>query len=166
MVVRFSSLTAIIGILALALTSGCGYLPSEDTVRTAGKPSAHARISVKPQTVSCGTPARGFRTLGFKEIFTFNRSDNPAFSESGKLPAQFDVYAYVWGHQDCRKTNSCGKGDYYWLIERGPGNDFSTWVVTPQHPHFTIQSSCRGQLKVGERYRFSFSRGKLVGFSR
>ncbi|WP_237066918.1 hypothetical protein [Microbulbifer guangxiensis] len=163
---RFSSLAAIVGLVALAFTSGCGYLPSEDSVRTAGKSTAHARINVKPQTVTCGTPARGFRKLGFKEVFTFDRNADPAFAESSRLPAQFDVYAYVWGHQDCRATDSCDKGDYYWLIERGPGNDFSTWVVTPQYPHFTIQSSCRGQLKVGERYRFSFSRGKLVGFSR
>ncbi|MFC6978037.1 hypothetical protein [Microbulbifer taiwanensis] len=39
-------------------------------------------------------------------------------------------------------------------------------MVTPQYPRITIQSTCRDRLKVGERYRFSFSRGKLVGFSR
>ncbi|GAA5524837.1 hypothetical protein Maes01_01396 [Microbulbifer aestuariivivens] len=164
---RFSRLAALVGILALGLTSGCGYLPSEDTIRTGGKKSsAHANISVKPHSVDCGTPARGFRKLPFREIFTFNNADDPPFSESSKLPAQFDVDAYVWGFEACRRTGTCGEGDQYWLIGSGPGGDFSTWVVTPQYPRLLIQSSCRNQLKVGERYRFSFSRGKLVGFSR
>ncbi|MFA0811540.1 hypothetical protein [Microbulbifer epialgicus] len=154
-------------VLALLLASGCGYLPSEMTI--AGKkkaPPPHARITGKPQVVSCATPARGFRPIAFNELYIFTGDAPQPFHEKTDLPAQFDVEAYVWGSEQCAPRAFCKKGNYYLLIGRGPGNDFDTWVVTPQYPRMIIQSPCYEWLRVGQRYRFSFSRGKLVGFSR
>ncbi|SEA46796.1 hypothetical protein [Microbulbifer marinus] len=161
---RFFGLAATISACALVVTSGCGYLPSE---MSAGKKStAHARIKAKQHTVSCSTPARGFRRVKFDDLYTFTDNSEHPFQEAANTPAQYDVDAYVWGSDNCMRRGKCTGGDHYWLIGRGPGNDFSTWVVTPQFPRITIQSNCPNQLKVGRRYRFSFSRGSLVGISR
>lgn len=161
---RFPGALFMASVLAL-LTSGCGYLPSEFSGGKK-KSSAHARVIAKQHTVSCSTPARGFKRVLFDDLYTTTSNSRHPFREADDMPAQFDVYAYVWGFDDCSSAGSCQGGDNYWLIGRGPGNDFTTWVVTPQFPRITIHSSCRKQLRVGERYRFSFSRGKLVGFSR
>ncbi|SHF18994.1 hypothetical protein SAMN04487965_1586 [Microbulbifer donghaiensis] len=163
---RFIGLAASIGALALAVTSGCGYLPSEMSGARKDKSGAHARIKAKQHTVSCKTPARGFRRIKFDDLYTFTDNSAEPFREADNTPAQYDVDAYVWGFDNCMKRGTCTGGDHYWLIGRGPGNDFSTWVVTPQFPRITIQSTCQQQLRVGNRYRFSFSRGKLVGMSR
>lgn len=165
---RYFDVAAALAVAALASLSSCGYLPSEMAVPGARKsgPGPHARIVTHRQTVNCGTPARGFRRVTFDDIYTTTGDPDIPFVEKKSAPAQFDITAYVWGSDNCSKTGRCSGGDHYWLIERGPGDDFSTWVVTPQYPRITIHSSCRGQLKVGRRYRFSFSRGELVGFSR
>ncbi|WP_323845528.1 hypothetical protein [Microbulbifer magnicolonia] len=163
---RLFGLAATIGAFALAATAGCGYLPSELEAPGKGKSGPHARVTAKLHTVSCTTPARGFRRVKFDDLFAFTDDSEHPFREAYNTPAQYDVNAYVWGFDNCMKRGTCDQGDHYWLIGRGPGNDFSTWVVTPQFPRITIQSQCQKQLKVGERYRFSFSRGQLVGFSR
>ncbi len=163
---RFTGLAVAIGTLALISTSGCGYLPSELAKPGEGKTRGHARILAKQHTVSCKTQARGFRRVKFDDLYTFTDDARQPFREADNTPAQYDVSAYVWGFDNCMTGGTCTGGDHYWLIGRGPGSDFTTWVVTPQYPRITIQSTCRDRLKVGERYRFSFSRGKLVGFSR
>lgn len=160
---RFTGLAAAVGVLALA---SCGYLPSELAKPGEDKTRPHARVVAKQHTVSCKTPARGFRRVKFDDLYTFTDDSEQPFREAENTPAQYDVSAYVWGFDNCMQAGSCTGGDHYWLIGRGPGNDFTTWVVTPQYPRLTIQSPCRDRLRVGERYRFSFSRGKLVGFSR
>lgn len=160
---RFDGCLLLLGTLILAAPSGCGYLPSELAKPGKGKPQPHARVNAVQHTTSCGTPARGFRRLRFDDLYITTGDPDVPFRESSNRPAQYDVRAYVWGYGKCR---GCRGGDHYWLIERGPEGDFSTWVVTPQYPRITIQSTCSQQLKVGQRYRFSFSRGKLVGFSR
>lgn len=181
---RFYGLAAILGVLALLSTSGCGHLPSElappekketETQKKEAvtqkksvtqKAAAHAHVAARPHTVSCDTPARDFRKIRFDDLYiTTGDPDNP-FRVSEKAPAQYDIAAYVWGSDSCVQAGTCKGGDHYWLIGRGPGDDFRTWVTTPQYPRITVQSECRQRLKVGEKYRFSFSRGKLVGFSR
>lgn len=153
--------------LTLAALASCGHLPSELAQPKADKkPSPLARVAPKRHTVSCETPSRGFRELRFSQLFTTTEDPNHPFHESTALPPQYDVHAFVWGYDDCAAAGTCASGDHYWLIERGPEGDFPTWVVTPQYPRITIHSNCRGKLKVGEQYRFSFSRGQLVGFSR
>lgn len=164
---RIFTWTVTLAALALLSSSGCGYLPSEMTI--AGKekaPPPHARITGKPQVVSCNTPAQGFRPIAFDTLYTFTGDERQPFHEKSSLPAQYDVDAYVWGSERCAPRAFCKRGDYYWLIGRGPGDEFNTWVVTPQHPRMIIQSTCFEWLRVGQRYRFSFNRGKLVGFSR
>ncbi|WP_299942195.1 hypothetical protein [uncultured Microbulbifer sp.] len=152
--------------LALLSASGCGYFPSEMAI--AGKekvPPAHTRITGKPQVVSCTTPARGFPPIPFDDLYLFTSNLRRPFRENPGLPVQYDVNAYVWGGERCAPQAFCNNGDYYWLIGRGPGDDFQTWAITPHYPRMTIQSPCSEQLQVGQRYRFSFSRGQLVGFS-
>ncbi|SDJ97414.1 hypothetical protein [Microbulbifer yueqingensis] len=146
--------------------AGCGYLPSELSGGKKPAAGAHARVVARPHSVSCDTPARGFRKVSFARLYQTTGDRKEPFRESADLPAQYDVDAYVWGYRKCHTGENCTAGDHYWLIERGPGDDFEVWVVTPQYPRIAIQSSCRDRLKVGQRYRFSFSRGQLVGFSR
>lgn len=162
---RFFGPIIFTGTLAFFSTSGCGYLPSELAPKKKEKP-AHARVVAKQHTVSCGTPTRGFRKVGFDDLYATTGDLDHPFREADDTPVQYDVNAYVWGFDNCVQAGTCKGGDNYWLIGRGPGNDFTTWVVTPQFPRITIQSPCRQRLRVGERYRFSFSRGHLVGFSK
>jgi len=169
--VRSIGLVAAVGALALMVAGGCGYLPSElappeKKDEEQEKPAPRARIVAKQHTASCAAPARGFRRVQFDSLYATTGDPDRPFREADDLPAQFDVSAYVWGFDDCMRAGTCEGGDHYWLIGRGPRDDFTTWVVTPQFPRITIQSTCRERLKVGERYRFSFSRGQLVGFSR
>ncbi|MBB3063236.1 hypothetical protein [Microbulbifer rhizosphaerae] len=177
---RFDGLAAILGVLALLSASGCGHLPSElappkkkesetqkETVtQKAAAHANHARVAAQRHTVSCDTPARDFRKIRFDDLYITTGDPDKPFRVSEKAPAQYDIAAYVWGYDNCVQAGTCKGGDHYWLIGRGPGNDFRTWVTTPQYPRITVQSECRQRLKVGEKYRFSFSRGKLVGFSR
>ncbi|WNZ55840.1 hypothetical protein ACJJI5_04165 [Microbulbifer sp. EKSA008] len=155
--------------VSLLTTSGCGYFPSEMSIPgklpPAKRPPPYARITGKPHVVSCATPARGFPTLSFDEVFTFTENPRQPFVESYGLPQQFDVIAYVWGAERCTPAAFCNYGDYYQLLGRGPRGDFATWISTPQYPRITIQSPCGQRLKVGQGYRFSFSDGQLVGFS-
>ncbi|WP_237055730.1 hypothetical protein [Microbulbifer sediminum] len=161
---QFFRAAVLAGLMGIA-GSGCGYLPSElDSGKKSN--SGHARVTAKQHTTSCDAPARGFRKVSFSRLYRTTGDRKTPFEENSELPAQYDVYAYVWGYGKCNASGDCAAGDHYWLIERGPGNDFSTWVVTPQYPRITIQSQCRDRLHVGKRYRFSFSRGHLVGFSR
>ena len=161
---RLHGLALLLGFLSLVSVQGCGYLPSQMAGSGKASDSAHARINARKHTASCDTGARGFRNVRFSDIFVTTGDPDVPFRESDKSPAQYDVSAYVWGYQSCSQSGCAG--GHYFLIERGPGGDFSTWVVTPQYPRIVIESRCRDQLKVGERYRFSFSRGTLVGFSR
>ena len=166
---RFYGVAAILCGLILVAAGGCGYLPSEMTLPGQEKKSgrnAHASVASKPHTVGCSEPAKGYQLVRFKDLYTVTGNANKPFREAKNVPTQFDVKAYVWGSDNCSRSGSCAGGDHFWLIGRGPGNDFKTWVVTPQFPRLTIQSSCRDKLKVGERFRFSFSHGKLVGFSK
>lgn len=169
---RLYGVAAAICALSLVFLGGCGYLPSEMSATASKKddaqsrPEPHARISVKRQTVSCNTSAQNFREIPFDNLFRTTGKTRRPFVEAPDLPAQFDVYAYVWGYDNCSQAGTCESGGHYWLIGRGPGREFRTWVVTPQFPRLTIHSVCRDRLKVGQRFRFSFSRGQLVGFSR
>ena len=165
---RFLSVTTGLTVMALGIVGGCGYLPSELSKLDSGADGSgpHARVIAIPHTASCDTPARGFRTLSFDDLFATTGDPDKPFRKVASAPAQYDISAYVWGSDNCSQRGKCSGGDRFWLIERGPGSDFSTWVVTPQFPRITIQSNCRDRLKVGKRYRFSFSRGTLVGFSR
>ncbi|AMX03351.1 hypothetical protein [Microbulbifer thermotolerans] len=163
---RFIDFAAAAGTLILLVSSGCGYLPSEMDKEKKDKDRGHARAVTKPHTVSCKTPARGFRQVAFDDLYVFTGDSEQPFREAENTPAQYDVNAYVWGFDNCMEAGQCEGGDRYWLIGRGPGKAFTTWVVTPQYPRITIQSPCRNRLKIGKRYRFSFSRGELVGFSR
>ncbi|GAB2888172.1 hypothetical protein ACCI51_01820 [Microbulbifer echini] len=163
---RIFAWAATLAALALLTASGCGYLPSEMTIVGKEKaPPPYARITGKPQVVSCAIPAQGFRPVTFDSLYTFTGSEREPFQEKTNVPMQYDVLAYVWGSERCAPRAFCKRGDYYWLIGRGPGNDFQTWVVTPQYPRMIIQSPCAERLRIGLRYRFSFNRGKLVGFS-
>lgn len=189
----FNRVMTVLGVLALVSLSGCGYLPSEmeipDAKESEGKEAeakpdkakpekaearaeprkakrtAHARIRAKPHTVDCDTPARGFQQVAFDDLYTITGDSDAPFREADDRPAQFNVAAYVWGSDRCSQYADCEQGDHYWLIGKGPRGDYRTWVVTPQFPRIPIQSTCRDKLKVGERFRFSFSHGKLVGFS-
>lgn len=161
---RLPGLALLLGFLLLVSVQGCGYLPSQMAGAGKKSDSAHARINARKHTASCDTGARGFRNVRFRDIFITTGDRDQPFRESDRQPAQYDVNAYVWGFENC--TESGCDGGHFFLIERGPGSDFSTWVVTPQYPRIVIESRCLKQLKVGERYRFSFSRGTLIGFSR
>ncbi|MCA0894548.1 hypothetical protein [Microbulbifer agarilyticus] len=162
-----SALCAGLALWGVTLT-GCGYLPSEMD----GKPKAaeakpqDASAEVFNHVASCGARAKGYKLLPFNDLYVTTDDPRFPFQRASNLPRNFDVRAYVWGFQSCESLSDCNGGDHYWLIGRGPGDDFSTWVVTPQFPRITISSSCRNTLKVGERYRFSFSNGQLTGFSR
>ncbi|WHI51788.1 hypothetical protein P3339_02855 [Microbulbifer sp. MLAF003] len=131
--------------------------------KSATAPRSHHRQTPSGQLCH---PSQGFRPIAFDALYTFTGDERQPFQEKTSIPAQFDVEAYVWGSERCAPSAFCKRGDYYWLIGRGPGNEFNTWVVTPQYPRMIIQSPCYEWLRIGQRYRFSFSRGKLVGFSR
>lgn len=152
---------------SLAL-SGCGYLPSE----MEGKPKDNdskppeTAAGVALHTVGCDVRARNFKLLTFDDLYTFTDNPRHPFQPAANLPGKYDVRAFVWGYDKCMERGTCQHGDRYWLIKRGAEGDFTTWVVTPQFPRITIESRCKERLKVGERYRFSFENGKLVGFSR
>lgn len=167
---RFYRVAAALGLLALVFCPACGYLPSDmnssDSDDSDSTRSTHARVKAKPHTVGCDAPARGFQRVAFRDLYTITGNPKSPFREADDMPTQFDVTAYVWGRTRCSQHESCEQGDHYWLIGKGPRGDFQTWVVTPQFPRIPIQSTCRQKLKVGEGYRFSFSHGKLVGFSR
>lgn len=183
---RFYGAITALGVLTLVSLQGCGHLPSEmaepegeeaekpeSPARTetkaapqrSGRP-AHARIKAKPHTVDCNSPAKGFQRVAFRDLYTETGDTDAPFREADSAPSQFDVSAYVWGYDQCTGAGTCEGGDHYWLIGNGPRGDLQTWVVTPQFPRITIQSTCDEKLEVGERFRFSFSHGKLVGFSR
>ena len=162
---RLHGLALLLGFLLLVSVQGCGYLPSQMAGAGKKSDSAHARINARQHTASCSTGARGFRNVRFRDIFITTGDRDQPFRESDRQPAQYDVNAYVWGYQSCAQSD-CAGGGHFFLIEQGPADDFSTWVVTPQYPRIVIASACSDKLKVGERYRFSFSRGTLVGFSR
>lgn len=153
---------------SLAVSGGCGYLPSE--MEGVTKPKADEKpasgSTTKQHTASCDTGARKYRLVQFDDLYDITDDPRSPFHPSSNTPAQYDVNAYVWGYDNCMQQGNCTNGDHYWLIKRGPEDDFSTWVVTPQYPRITIASRCKGRLKVGERYRFSFKDGALVGFSR
>lgn len=153
---------------SLALISGCGHLPSEmgSKPRTSKVAPPEAAAEVVIHTASCSARARGYRLVAFDELYEFTDNPQQPFQRTTSAPTQYDVRAYVWGYDNCLEKGTCQHGDHYWLINRGPGNDFPTWVVTPQYPRITIESRCRDHLKVGERYRFSFKNGKLVGVSK
>ncbi|WP_226666652.1 hypothetical protein [Microbulbifer aggregans] len=160
-------LTLFIAVFA-ALATGCGYLPSAmepETKAEKSKPDETDQ-SVKVHTVSCKTRAKGYNLASFDDLFVFSGDAREPFHPATGLPSKYDVRAYVWGFDNCMERGVCTQGDHYWLIKRGPEDDFSTWVVTPQFPRITIKSSCKNTFKVGERYRFSFSKGKLVGVSK
>ncbi|QIL91425.1 hypothetical protein GNX18_17780 [Microbulbifer sp. SH-1] len=152
---------------SLAL-SGCGYLPSE----MEGKPKNHnsnppeTAAGVALHAVGCDVRAKNFKLLKFDDLYTFTNDPKHPFQPAANLPSKYDVRAFVWGYDNCKARGTCQHGDHYWLIKRGAEGDFTTWVVTPQFPRITIESRCKERLKVGERYRFSFENGKLVGFSR
>ncbi|WP_428820249.1 hypothetical protein [Microbulbifer sp. MCCC 1A16149] len=153
-----------VAMCSLAMT-GCGYLPSEmEPDPKAGAPKAAAGVSI--HAASCETRAKGYKILSFDDLYNFTDDPRHPFQPAPNLPAKYDVRAYVWGYDNCLEKGRCEHGDYYWLIKRGPEGDFSTWVVTPQFPRITIESRCKNDLKVGQRYRFSFDNGKLVGFSK
>ncbi|MCO1334723.1 hypothetical protein MO867_10260 [Microbulbifer sp. OS29] len=160
---------AVIAVVYTTLSvSGCGYFPSEMSIPgkvPAKRPPPHARITGKPHVVSCATPARGFPSISFDDVFTFTENPRQPFRESSSLPPHFDVVGYVWGAERCTPAAFCSSGDYYQLLGRGPSGDFQTWISTPQYPRITIQSPCAKRLQVGQGYRFSFSDGQLVGFS-
>nr|WP_010130238.1 hypothetical protein [Microbulbifer agarilyticus] len=162
-----SALCAGVALWSLALT-GCGYLPSEmnGKPKPADAKSQDAAPEVINHVASCSTRAKGHKLLSFNDLYVATNDPHLPFQRASNLPRKFDVRAYVWGFQSCENLSDCNTGDHYWLIGRGPGDDFSTWVVTPQFPRITISSSCRNKLKVGERYRFSFSNGQLTGFSK
>ena len=162
---RLRGLALLLGFLTLASVQGCGYLPSQMSGSGKKSDSAHARINARMHNASCNAGARGFRNVRFRDIFISTGDPDQPFRESKQQPAQYDVSAYVWGYESCAQAG-CSGGGHFFLIEPGPRGDFTTWVVTPQYPRIVIESSCRDRLKVGERYRFSFSRGALVGFSR
>lgn len=151
-----------------AFASGCGYLPSqmEPQKKTESSTGGDLDHSAKIHTSSCTTRAKGYTRLGFDDLYDITNDPQQPFKPAADVPEKYDVRAYVWGYDNCMEKGTCSHGDRYWLIKRGPGNDFSTWVVTPQYPRITIESRCKGQLKVGERYRFSFKNGNLVGFSK
>lgn len=152
---------------SLAL-SGCGYLPSEMEGKpksdTSKPPEASAGVAI--HAAGCEVRAKNFKLLTFDDLYDITGDPRHPFRPSANLPAKYDVRAFVWGYDNCRERGTCQHGDHYWLIRRGPEDDFTTWVVTPQFPRITIESRCKEQLKVGERYRFSFESGKLVGFSK
>ncbi|WP_158681557.1 hypothetical protein [Microbulbifer pacificus] len=148
--------------------SGCGYLPSE----MEGKPKSgksmppESTAGVAMHAASCEVRAKGYKLQTFDDLYEFTDDPRHPFQPATNLPAKYDVQAFVWGYDNCLERGTCQHGDHYWLIKRGPEEDFSTWVVTPQFPRITIESRCKENLKVGERYRFSFEGGKLVGFSK
>ncbi|WP_043320758.1 hypothetical protein [Microbulbifer sp. HZ11] len=157
------------GLALWSLTiSGCGYLPSE----MAPKPKAteskapEAAAGVNLHAASCDTRAKGYEVVTFGDLYEITGDTRDPFRPAVNIPAKYDVRAFVWGYDNCMAKGNCAHGDHYWLIGRGPEGDFSTWVVTPQFPRITIESRCKAHLKVGERYRFSFDNGKLVGFSK
>ncbi|MEX2961581.1 hypothetical protein [Microbulbifer sp. TYP-18] len=158
---RFRAPAAAICALYLLLAQGCGYLPSE-------MPGVKGRDSngVLRHTTRCSNGARGFSHLTFADLFITTGDPDTPFRASDKLPQEYDVSAYVWSYKSCEGTPNCAGGGYFTLIERGPRGDYGTWVVTPQYPRIVVQSRCRDQLRTGERYRFSFSRGQMVGFNR
>ncbi|MFV8784288.1 hypothetical protein ACNKU7_17860 [Microbulbifer sp. SA54] len=151
-----------------AMATGCGYLPSEmdPKSKTQKSKSGDEDQAVKEHTASCDVRAKGYKLASFDDLFEFTGDAREPFQPAANQPAKYDVRAYVWGFDNCMERGACNDGDHYWLIKRGPEDDFSTWVVTPQHPQITIKSRCRDKFKVGERYRFSFNNGKLVGFTR
>ncbi|MBB5212527.1 hypothetical protein [Microbulbifer hydrolyticus] len=147
--------------------SGCGYLPSEmepDPKTDKSKPP-EAVAGVYMHAASCATRAKGYKLLNFEDLYDATGDPRHPFRPAAGVPNKYDVRAYVWGYDNCLEKGTCQHGDHYWLINRGPDGDFSTWVVTPQFPRITIESRCKDQLKVGKRYRLSFDNGKLVGFS-
>ncbi|WGL18307.1 hypothetical protein PVT68_08435 [Microbulbifer bruguierae] len=150
---------------SLAL-SGCGYLPSEmePTPKTEKSPETADGVSL--HAASCDVKAKGYKLVDFGDLYDATSDPRHPFRPATNLPAKYDVRAYVWGYDNCMEKGQCQNGDHYWLIKRGPENDFSTWVVTPQFPRITIESRCKDRLKVGERYRLSFENGNLVGFSK
>ncbi|MCK7598683.1 hypothetical protein M0G74_15500 [Microbulbifer sp. CAU 1566] len=156
-----------LALLSLAQT-GCGYLPSEMEPKPKAEKSKapESAAGVSLHAASCDSRAKGYQTVAFDDLYDVTGDPRHPFSPAANIPAKYDVRAYVWGYDNCGEKGTCQHGDYYWLIKRGPEDDFSTWVVTPQFPRITIESRCKGQLKVGERYRFSFDNGKLVGFSK
>ncbi|WP_295800501.1 hypothetical protein [uncultured Microbulbifer sp.] len=166
----FSSvpLMALIALSSAAFTSGCGYLPSEMEPKPKAETRRTSDIDLEPivHSASCGARARGYKRLGFDDLFVFTEDQSRPFAAASDLPGKYDVRAYVWGFDNCMAKGTCSQGDHYWLIKRGPEDDFTTWVVTPQYPRITIESRCKDALKVGERYRFSFRNGKLVGISK
>ncbi|WP_346837567.1 hypothetical protein [Microbulbifer sp. SAOS-129_SWC] len=172
---RFYCIATSIAFLATAAAAaalgGCGYLPSEmnggsSKSNTELPDGVHASIVARQQFTNCNSAAKGYHRVTFKDLYNTTGDRDTPFVPSPSAPAQYDVTAYVWGSDNCSQTGRCSGGDHYWLIERGPGDEFTTWVVTPQFPRIVIQSTCRNRLKVGERFRFSFSHGKLLGFSR
>lgn len=166
----FSSvpLMALFAVVSATFTSGCGYLPSEMEPKPKAEKRKTGDLDMEPivHTASCGARARGYKRLGFDDLFVITEDREQPFAPASNLPGKYDVRAYVWGFDNCMEKGTCNHGDHYWLIKRGPEDDFSTWVVTPQYPRITIKSLCRDTLKVGERYRFSFKDGKLVGISK
>ena len=154
-------------LVSVTLSGGCGYLPSEMD----GKPKpdkdkkAPDASATWQHTASCGTSARRYKLVRFEDLYDATDDPRHPFSPAANLPQQYDVRAYVWGFDNCMALGNCTDGDHYWLIRRGPEDDFGTWAVTPQFPRITITSRCKGDLKIGKRYRFSFNNGALVGFS-
>ncbi|MFD1217169.1 hypothetical protein [Microbulbifer celer] len=168
---RYFSVSRVFSALLLATlagTGGCGYLPSEMEGVTKPKPEGKPApaSTTRQHTASCDTAAKNYRVVQFDELYDTTGDPRSPFRPAPNIPAQYDVNAYVWGYDNCMQQGNCSNGDHYWLIKRGPEGDFSTWVVTPQFPRITIASTCKGRLKVGKRYRFSFKNGALVGFSR
>lgn len=166
----FSSvpLLALFALATATLASGCGYLPSEMEHKPKAAKRKAGDLDQPPivHTASCGARARGYKRLSFDDLFVFTQDQNQPFAAASNLPEKYDIRAYVWGYDNCMEKGTCKHGDHFWLIKRGPEDDFSTWVVTPQYPRITIESHCKDTLKVGERYRFSFKQGKLVGVSK
>lgn len=161
--------TLCVGVALWSLAmSGCGYLPSEmepdpKTDKSAA-PDAAAGVSI--HAASCKAPAKGYKLVRFGDLFDFTDDPRHPFRPAADRPQKYDVRAFLWGYDNCLAKGTCQHGDHYWLIQRGPEEDFSTWVVTPQFPRITIESRCKEHFKVGQRYRLSFDNGKLVGLSR
>ncbi|WOX06795.1 hypothetical protein [Microbulbifer pacificus] len=158
-----------VGVALCSVTmTGCGYLPSEmdGKPKTDKSKSPEAAAGVALHTASCEVRAKGYTLLKFDDLYEFTDDPRHPFQPAADLPAKYDVHAFVWGYDNCMERGACQHGDYYWLIRRGPEDDFTTWVVTPQFPRITIESRCKDRLKVGEGYRLSFENGNLVGFSK
>ncbi|WP_066967297.1 hypothetical protein [Microbulbifer sp. Q7] len=161
------ALSVVVTMWSLSL-SGCGYLPSEMDAgaKTSKSPEPGAAAGVVVHTANCETRAKGFKLLNFDDLYTVTGDPREPFRPAQNLPDTYDVQAYLWGYDNCLQKGNCQHGDHYWMIKRGPEDDFSTWVVTPQFPRITIESRCKDQLKIGKRYRLSIKNGKLVGLSR